>query len=54
MILPPLSLLALWLASATLPAFAGTPGSFADGGDTLISAMMVLLFSFHIHELYFL
>jgi len=38
MLLPPLSLLALCLAS---PAFAATAGSFADGGNTLISVMMV-------------
>jgi hypothetical protein len=35
----PLSLLALWLASN--PVHASTAGSFADGGNTLVSAMMV-------------
>lgn len=40
---PPLSLLALWLATATSPVFAATAGSFADGGDTKISAMMLFV-----------
>jgi hypothetical protein len=39
---PSFSLLTLWLATVS-PVFAQTAGAFADGGDTLISAMMVLL-----------
>jgi len=39
--LPPLSLLALCLATVTSPVFAAAPGTFADGGNTLISVMMV-------------
>ncbi|KAF8055354.1 putative copper radical oxidase [Lyophyllum atratum] len=41
--LPPLSLLALWLASASSSVLAATAGSFADGGNTLVSAMMMFL-----------
>lgn len=42
--IPTFSLLALWLASISLsPVLAQTAGAFADGGDTLVSAMMVLL-----------
>ena len=41
MLFPPLPLLALWLATSTTPTFAATAGSFADGGSTLVSAMMV-------------
>ncbi|KAJ7793906.1 DUF1929-domain-containing protein [Mycena olivaceomarginata] len=37
----PLSLLALWLASN--PVHASTAGSFADGGNTLVSAMMMFV-----------
>jgi hypothetical protein len=36
------SLLALWLATSA-PVWGQTPGSFADGGDTLVSAMMLLV-----------
>lgn len=43
MVLPPRSLLALCLASS--PVLAATAGSFADGGNTLISAMMVFICS---------
>ena len=39
--LPPLSLLALCLVSVISPVLAGTPGAFADAGNTLISVMMV-------------
>ncbi|KAJ7505434.1 glyoxal oxidase [Mycena galericulata] len=40
----PVSLLALWLALLDpLQASAVTPGSFADGGNTLISAMMMFV-----------
>ncbi|KNZ74080.1 Galactose oxidase [Termitomyces sp. J132] len=42
MLLPP-SLLALWLAYSSLPAIAATAGTFADGGSTLVSAMMMFL-----------
>ena len=44
--LPPLSLLALCLASVS-PVLTAVPGTFVDGGNTLISVMMVtsLLFS---------
>lgn len=38
--IPSLSLLALCLAFAS-PAAAQSPGSFADAGETLVSAMMV-------------
>ncbi|KAF8956977.1 glyoxal oxidase [Flammula alnicola] len=41
--LPPRSLLALCLATASSPVLAATAGSFADGGNTLISAMMMFL-----------
>ncbi|KAF8967015.1 hypothetical protein BDZ97DRAFT_1636315, partial [Flammula alnicola] len=41
--LPPRSLLALCLATASFPVLAATAGSFADGGNTLISAMMMFL-----------
>ncbi|GLB36927.1 putative copper radical oxidase variant A [Lyophyllum shimeji] len=41
--LPPFSLLALCLASASSPVLAATAGSFADGGNTLVSAMMMFL-----------
>ncbi|KAF8890000.1 copper radical oxidase [Gymnopilus junonius] len=41
MVLPPLSLLALCLASS--PVLAATAGSFANGGNTLISAMMMFV-----------
>ncbi|KAG6914855.1 hypothetical protein DXG01_014931 [Tephrocybe rancida] len=39
----PRSLLALWFASASSPVLAATAGTFADGGDTLVSAMMMFL-----------
>jgi hypothetical protein len=39
--LPPLSLLALWLATASSPVLAATAGSFVESGETLVSAMMV-------------
>ncbi|KAE9390575.1 DUF1929-domain-containing protein [Gymnopus androsaceus JB14] len=40
----PLSLLALWLASSSSPAMAATQaGSFADGGNTQVSAMMMFV-----------
>ncbi|KAF8060640.1 copper radical oxidase variant A [Lyophyllum atratum] len=39
----PLSLLTLWLASASSPALAATAGTFAAGGSTLVSAMMMFL-----------
>jgi hypothetical protein len=42
MMIPPLSLLALWLAALS-PAFAQTPGVFTQVGDTLVSGMMLLL-----------
>ncbi|KAG6889429.1 hypothetical protein C0995_001197 [Termitomyces sp. Mi166 len=42
MLLPP-SLLALWLAYLSSPAIAATAGTFADGGSTLVSAMMMFL-----------
>ncbi|CAL1710769.1 unnamed protein product [Somion occarium] len=38
-----LSLLALGLAAATPAVLSQKPGSFEDGGDTLVSAMMLLL-----------
>ncbi|KAF8811147.1 copper radical oxidase variant A [Phlegmacium glaucopus] len=43
--LPPLSLLALCLATVTSPVLAATPGpgTFADGGNTLISVMMMFV-----------
>ncbi|EIN04691.1 DUF1929-domain-containing protein [Punctularia strigosozonata HHB-11173 SS5] len=43
--LPTLSLLAAWLASSTTPASAASSlaGTFADGGNTLVSAMMMFL-----------
>ncbi|KAF8066985.1 DUF1929-domain-containing protein [Lyophyllum atratum] len=41
--LPPPSVLALWLASASSSVLAATAGSFADGGNTLVSAMMMFL-----------
>lgn len=44
MLRAPLSLLALWLAAFSSPSLAQTAGSFADGGNTLVSAMMVRLF----------
>lgn len=40
---PTLSLLALHLATSSSPVLAATAGSFADGGNTLISAMMMFL-----------
>ncbi|KAF8634046.1 hypothetical protein AX17_004310 [Amanita inopinata Kibby_2008] len=43
MLLSPLSLLALRLAAMASPALAATAGSFADGGDTQVSAMMMFL-----------
>lgn len=43
MISLPLSLLALWLATSTSPALAVTGGSFADGGNTQVSAMMMFV-----------
>jgi len=43
MILPPLSLLALWLASAASPTVAVSAGSFADAGNTQVSAMMMFV-----------
>ncbi|PFH51629.1 copper radical oxidase [Amanita thiersii Skay4041] len=43
MLLIPLSLLVTWLASIASPTLAATAGSFADGGDTQISAMMMFL-----------
>ncbi|KAF8347453.1 glyoxal oxidase [Amanita rubescens] len=39
----PLSILALWLAATTSSTVAGTAGSFANGGNTLVSAMMMFL-----------
>ena len=39
--IPPLSFLAFSLAAASSPVLAALGGSFADGGLTLISAMMV-------------
>ncbi|KAF5381705.1 hypothetical protein D9615_005602 [Tricholomella constricta] len=41
--LPSITLLALWLASASSPAQAATAGSFVESGDTLVSAMMMFL-----------
>jgi len=41
-----LSFAALCLASASSSVLAATGGSFEDGGDTLISAMMVRQLSF--------
>ena len=46
--IPPLSLLALSLVSASSPVLAALGGTFADGGQTLISAMMVRTFPFHL------
>lgn len=40
---PPLPLLALWLATSTSLTLAATAGSFADGGQTLVSAMMMFV-----------
>ncbi|KAJ7510023.1 copper radical oxidase variant A [Mycena galericulata] len=42
MIVPIVSVLALWLASLQ-PVLGGLPGSFADGGNTQISAMMMFV-----------
>lgn len=42
--LPPTSLLALWLATASSPVLAATAGSFVESGNTLVSAMMVYIF----------
>ncbi|KAJ6597039.1 DUF1929-domain-containing protein [Mycena vulgaris] len=43
MMLPPISLLALWLAALSQPVLSSLAGSFADGGDTQISAMMMFV-----------
>ncbi|KAK2467917.1 hypothetical protein APHAL10511_000212 [Amanita phalloides] len=43
MLHPPLFVLALWLATTTSSTLAATAGSFADGGNTLVSAMMMFL-----------
>ncbi|KAJ7940479.1 DUF1929-domain-containing protein [Mycena leptocephala] len=43
MTLPPISLLALWLATLSQPVVGSLAGSFADGGNTLISAMMMFV-----------
>ncbi|TFK70849.1 glyoxal oxidase [Pluteus cervinus] len=40
---PSLSLLAVGLASVSAPALAQTAGTFADGGNTLVSAMMMFV-----------
>ncbi|KAJ7172328.1 DUF1929-domain-containing protein [Mycena filopes] len=40
---PPLSLLALGLAALSQPVLGSLAGSFADGGDTLISSMMMFV-----------
>ncbi|GLB41295.1 putative glyoxal oxidase [Lyophyllum shimeji] len=39
----PRSLLIVWLAAASSPVLATTAGSFADGGNTLVSALMMFL-----------
>ncbi|KAG6853181.1 hypothetical protein C0991_006291 [Blastosporella zonata] len=39
----PRSLLALWLAISSSPVIAASAGTFADGGSTLVSAMMMFL-----------
>ena len=44
MLRPPLSLLALGLLASSSSSLAATAGSFADGGSTLVSAMMVCSF----------
>ena len=41
MLRPPLSLLALGLVASSSSSLAATAGSFADAGNTLVSAMMV-------------
>ncbi|KAJ6525604.1 glyoxal oxidase N-terminus-domain-containing protein [Mycena capillaripes] len=43
MTLPPVSLLALWLATLSQPVLSSLAGSFADGGNTQISAMMMFV-----------
>ncbi|KAF7338171.1 putative copper radical oxidase variant A [Mycena venus] len=43
MTLPPVSLLALWLATLSQPVLGSLAGSFADGGNTQISAMMMFV-----------
>ncbi|KAJ7709730.1 glyoxal oxidase N-terminus-domain-containing protein [Mycena rosella] len=43
MMFPPLSLLALWLATLSQPVVGSLAGTFADGGNTQISAMMMFV-----------
>ncbi|KAJ6497006.1 DUF1929-domain-containing protein [Mycena vitilis] len=43
MSLPSVSLLALWLATLSQPVLGSLAGSFADGGNTQISAMMMFV-----------
>jgi hypothetical protein len=40
-----LSFISLWLASTATQVVAQNPGSFADGGNTLVSALMVSVYS---------
>jgi hypothetical protein len=38
-----IELLAVWLSASVAPASAQTPGTFADGGNTQVSAMMMFV-----------
>ncbi|KAJ7219420.1 DUF1929-domain-containing protein [Mycena pura] len=43
MLLPPASLLGLWLAAFSPPVLGSLAGTFADGGNTQVSAMMMFV-----------
>lgn len=49
--MPPFSTLVLWLTATASCSLAATGGSFADGGNTLVSAMMVCTLLFVLYYL---